>query len=97
MNLPRQHQGLVPDIDGHMPPGIDVDRTVQSSAIAATEHDRSLAEIAQHLRKGQHCRGLAGAAGMIVADAKHGDAGVKTLALQSPACDQPIDGAERRQ
>ena len=69
---------------------------LQSSAIAAAEHDRRLAEIAQQLGERQHRRGLAGAADVIIADAKHGDAGIETLALQAQACDQAIEGAERR-
>src|SRR6476661_4241489 len=80
-----------------MPRRIDLDRSAQSSAIAAAEHDGRLAEIAQYLHQRQHRRGLAGAADMIIADAEHGDANVKTLALQSPACDQPVKGAERHQ
>jgi hypothetical protein len=34
---------------------------------------------------------------MIVADAKHGDAGNKTLALQSPRRDRAIERGERQQ
>jgi hypothetical protein len=34
---------------------------------------------------------------MIVADAKHGDAGIKTLALQSLACDQAIERTKGHQ
>ena len=83
------------DIDSGVPPRIDLDRPAQLSAIAATEHDRRLAEIAQYFGEGQNHRGLAGAADMIVADAKHGDAGIKTLALQSPCCDRAIERAER--
>ena len=55
------------------------------------------AQFTQQLRQGQNCRGLAGAADMIVTDTQHGYAGVKTLALQSVAGDQAIDGAERHQ
>ena len=40
---------------------------------------------------------LAGAADMIITDANHGNAGIKTLAPQPPACDQAIDRAERHQ
>jgi len=40
---------------------------------------------------------LAGAADMIVANAKHGNAGVKPLALQAPCGDHAIECAERRQ
>ena len=96
-NRPRQHQRLVADIGRDMARGIDLDRPVQSPAIAAAEHHRRLAEIAQQLGQRQHRRGLAGAADVIIADAKHGDAGVKALALQSLAGDQAIDGAERHQ
>ena len=80
-----------------MPRGIDHDWPAQSSAIAATEHDRRLAEFAQQLCERQHGRGLAGAAEVIVTDAKHGDAGIKAVALQSLSGDQAIECAERRQ
>ena len=84
-NRPRHHQRLVADIGRSMPRGIDLDRPAQSAAIAAAEHHRRLAEFAQQLRQRQHRRGLAGAADVIIADAKHGDAGVEPLALQSLA------------
>ena len=67
---------------------IDHDRTAQSSAIAAAEHDRRLAEIAQQPGQRQHRRGLAGAADMIIADAEHGNAGIKPLALHPLGRDQ---------
>ena len=90
-NRPRQHQRLVADIGGNMPRRIDLDRSAQPSAIAAAEHHRRLAEIAQQLGQRQHRRGLAGAADVIIADAKHGNAGVKTLALQALARNQAVE------
>ena len=77
--------------------GIDPDRPAQFSAIAAAEHDRRLAELAQQLRQRQHGRRLAGAADMIVADAEHGNAGMQSLALQAPRRDRAIERAERPQ
>src|SRR6267142_2358284 len=92
----RHHQRLVTDIRGRVSVGIDPDRPVQPSTIATTEHDRRLAEVAQHPGESQHHRRLAGAADMIVADAKHGDAGIETLALQSPRRHRAIERAERQ-
>ena len=73
----RHHQRLVADIGGRVPRRIDLDRPAQPSAIAAAEHHRRLAEIAQQSGQRQHRRRLAGAADVIIADAEHGDAGVE--------------------
>jgi len=94
---PRQHQRLVADVNRRVPRRIDLDRTAQATAIATAQHDRSLAEVAQQVCQRQHRRSLAGTADMIVADADHGDPGVKPLALQTLARDQTIERAERRQ
>ncbi len=80
-----------------MPRRIDHDRAAQMSAITAAQHDRRFAEIAQQFCERQHRRRLAGAADVVVADAKHGDAGIKALAPHSPARNHAIEGAERRQ
>ena len=77
-----------------MPFRIDPDRPAQSAAIAAAEHHRGLTEIAQQVCERQHRGGLAGAADMIVADAQHGNAGVKTLALHALAGDQTVECGE---
>ncbi len=92
-----QHQRLVADIIGAVPRGIDPDRAAQPSAITAAEHDRRLAEIAQQLGQRQHRRRLAGAADVIIADADHGNAGLKSLALHALRGDQAIERAERHQ
>ena len=92
-----QHQRLVADVGRRMPRGIDPDRPAQFSAIAAAEHDRRFAEVAQQLRKRQHGRRLAGAADMVVADAEHGNAGMQPPALQAPRRDGAIERAERSQ
>ena len=85
------------DIASQMPREVNPDRPLQRSAIAAAEHDRRLAHLAQQPGQRQHGRGLAGAADMIVADAQHRDAGVEAAALHALAGDEAIERAERRQ
>ena len=85
----RQHQRFVADVGRKVTIGIDHDRPAQASAIAAAEHDRRLAEIAQQFHQREHGRRLAGTADVIVADAKYGNAGVKALALQTAAATAP--------
>ncbi|MGY3123459.1 hypothetical protein ACVWXQ_007396 [Bradyrhizobium sp. S3.14.4] len=74
---------------------IDHDRTLEAPAITAAEHHRRLAELAQQLCQCEHGRRLAGAADMVVADADHGDAGVKALAQHAPFGDRAIEQAQR--
>src|SRR6202000_1584683 len=54
-----------------------------------------LAERAQDPHQRKHGRCLAGAAEMIVADAKHGNAGIDALLAQTPRRDRAIERAER--
>jgi hypothetical protein len=72
----RHHQRLVADIRRCVPFGIDLDRAAQVSAVAAAEHDRRLAGVAQQVDQCQYRRGLAGTADVIISNAQHGDAGI---------------------
>jgi predicted RNA methylase len=93
----RQHQRLVADIGGGVPLRIDPYRAVQSSTIAAAEHDRRFAEIAQEFRQRQHRRRLAGTADVVIADADDGHPGVDPRLLHPPCGDGAIECGERSQ
>src|SRR5579883_2301113 len=93
--MARQHQGLIANLARAVLFWVDHERTTPLAAVAAAEHDRPLAELAEDVCQRQHGRGLAGAAEMIVADADHRHAGLKALALHALGRNRAIERAER--